>query len=167
MGSVDRRLGDLETRVWAEAIEEKGLSARQRHYRRAFVRAAPEEQEALRRLIEGGDEAAKWALWEAVLRRQSPTLADDIRAHRDLLHRELFRLEQEWREQGHVSGIGEQGRALSAVITARVNRATVISRGAKPIEDPEQAHSLVERITAPATSLKQVLELIGSMGDDE
>jgi hypothetical protein len=79
----------------------------------------------------------------------------------------LFRLEREWRELGDVPGIGERGRALSAVVTARVNRATVISRGAKPIEDPEQAHSLVERITAPATSLNEVLELIGILGDDE
>jgi hypothetical protein len=41
VGSVNRRLGNLESRVWAEAIEEEGLSAAQRHYRRAFVRATP------------------------------------------------------------------------------------------------------------------------------
>jgi hypothetical protein len=166
VGRLNRRLEDLESRVWAGAIEEEGLSAAQMHYRRAFVRAAPAEQDALRRLCEGGDEAEKWRLWEEVLRRQAPTLADDIRAHRDLLHRELYRLEKEWREQGHISGIGEQGRALSMAGTARVNRRTALSRGVEPIEDPEQAQNLVERITAPATSLDRVLELIGFLGAD-
>jgi hypothetical protein len=163
-----RRLENLESRAWAEAIEEEGLTSAQMHYRRAFVRAMPAEQDALRELCEGiGDEAEKWRLWEEVLRRQSPTLADDIRAHRDLLHRELYRLEREWEQEGHITGIGERGRALSAVGTARVNRRTALSRGVEPIEDEEEAHSLVEQITAPATSLAEVLELIEISGADE
>ena len=94
-------------------------------------------------------------LWEKVLRREASTLADDVRVERDLLHQELDRLEEDMRGRGVVMGWD-----LSVLGIARVNRRTVIHRGAEPIEDEEEAHSIVEEITA-ATSVEQVLELIG------
>jgi hypothetical protein len=60
----------------------------------------------------------------------------------------------------------EGGHPYSAVATAKVNRRTVIIRGAEPIEDPEEAHRIVELITAPATSLGEVIELIGWPGGE-
>jgi hypothetical protein len=157
VGRLKGRIARLEG---LEQAAEEGLTAAQRHYRRAFARATQDEQETLRRLLADGEDLPFWKLWERVLRREAPTLANDIRAHRDLLHRELYRLEKEWEQQGHIPGIGERGRALSAVITARVNRSTAISRGAEPLEDPEEAHSVALLIADPSTSLREVLELV-------
>jgi hypothetical protein len=158
MGRLRGRLARLERRGLADDTEEEqGLTMAQRHYRRAFQRATLEEQETLTRLLEGGEEDRPRALelWEKVLRREASTLADDVRVERDLLHQELDRLEEDMRGRGVVMGWD-----LSLLSIARVNRRTVIHRGAEPIEDEEEAHSIVEEITA-ATSVEQVLELIG------
>lgn len=159
MGRLRGRLDKLERQEQADVveIEEEGLTASQKHYRRAFQRATPEEQETLTRLLEGGEEDRPRALglWEEILRREAPTLANDVRAERDLLYQELDRLEEDMRGRGVVMGWD-----LSVLGIARVNRRTVIHRGAEPIEDEEEARDLVEEITA-ATSVEQVLELIG------
>jgi hypothetical protein len=160
MGRLRGRLARLERRRLADDIEEEqqGLTMAQRHYRRAFARATPAEQKKL--CAQTTDKREKWRLWEEVLRREAPTLADDIRVHRDLLYQELAALEQELLERGYDRRAGESRRPFSEVATAKVNRCTVISRGAEPIEDPERARDLAEQITA-CTSVDQVLELIG------
>jgi hypothetical protein len=168
MGRLKGRLDKLENREQAQAIEieEAGLTSRQTHSRRAFVRATPEEQKALKKLLADGEDLPLWRLWERVLRREASTLADDIRVHWDLLHRELAALEQELREQGYDRRAGELRRPFSEVVTAKVNRRTVIIRGAEPIEDPEEARNIIEQITAPDTSLNEVIQLIGWPGGE-
>ena len=168
MGRLSGRLDKLENLVQADAIEkeEAGLSSRQIHSRRAFDRATPEEQEALKKLLADGEDLPLWRLWECVLRREASTLADDIRVHRDLLHRELTALEQELREQGYNRRTMKGGHPYSAVATAKANRRTVIIRGAEPIEDPEEAHRIALQITAPDTSLNEVIQLIGWPGGE-
>lgn len=146
MGRLKGRIVRLEG---LEQAAEEGFTATQRHCRRAFARATREEQEALRRLLADGENLPLWKLWERVLRREAPTLANDVRAHRDLLYRRLRELEGEY-----------QGSAYSRVVTARVNRSTAISRGVEPLEDAQEVHSIVELITAPETSLGEVLELV-------
>jgi hypothetical protein len=159
MGSLKSRIVRLEEH--SINAEWEGLSAPQRHYRLAFERATRDEQKAIKRLAEEGKEQELAKLWEKVLRRQAPTLANDIRVHRDLLSRELDALEDELREQGYHRRAGEERHLCSKVVTAKVNRATVISRGLEPLEDAEEAHSLVLRTTAPGTPLSEVLEIVG------
>jgi hypothetical protein len=148
VGRLKGRIARLEG---LEQAAEEGLTAAQRHYRRAFARATQDEQETLRRLLADGEDLPFWKLWERVLRREAPTLANDVRAHRDLLYRRLLELEEEC-----------QGSVYSQVVTGRVNRSIAISRGVEPLEDLEEAHSIALLIANPSTSLREVLELAGT-----
>jgi hypothetical protein len=164
-----RRLASLEERgaergILGTSLQESGLDAPTWHWRRGCARATQGERDALTRLAEAGNEPEYLRLSEEVLRREAPSLADDIRCRRDGLYRELDRLEDEWRSQGRHRSTSYSDPAFWNVANAEASRRTAINRGAPLITDPEEALCLLEQITDPATTTKEVLYLVGWQG---
>ncbi len=151
--------GILET-----SLQESGLSAPEWHCRRAWARASQAERDEIGRLFEEGDEPEYLRLWEEVLRREAPTLADDVRCRLDALYGELTRLKEAWEEQGRNHSTWQSDRPYWALSTAQVNRRTAIHRGADLVTDPEEVERLIELITDPATTTDEVLRLMGWRG---
>ena len=141
-------------------LQESGLTAPEWHCRRALAMATQDERDELDRLLAEGDKPAFLELWEEVLRREAPTLADDVRCDRDLLCRELDRLRHEWREQGRAHSTSYSDPAFWMVEDAAVNRNHAVKRGARLITDPDEVVRIIERITVPATTPDEMIELI-------
>ena len=122
--------------------------------------ATQEERDEMEHLLAEGDEPAFLELWEEVLRREAPTLADDVRCDRDLLCRELDRLSHEWREQGRAHSTSYSDPAFWMVEGAAVNRNHAVKRGARLIVDLDEVARIIEQITDPATTRDEMIELI-------
>lgn len=175
MGYLRSRISRLEKQgvkrrsILETSLKESGLSAPEWHHRRAFARATQAEREELARLHKAAQETGGatpekdsefYELWEKVLRREAPTLADDVRCRRDGLCRELERLEEEWTAQGRNKSTSYSDPAYWSIRGASVNRRTAVARGAPLVEDPEEIKSIVARIIDAATT-DEVLVLVG------
>lgn len=189
MGRLRNRIARLEERsaertILETSLRESGLSAPEWHWRRALARATQDELGELARCRaaveearhEDGEEAseperphdsaelAHLKIVEIIMRREAPSLADDIRTRRDLLWRELDRLRDEWEEQGRHKSTSYSDPGYWHLATAEVNRRTAIRRGVPLVMDPEEVGRRIEHITDPATTTDEVLRLVGWRG---
>lgn len=169
MGSMRGRIAKLEERsaergILETSMHESGLSAPEWHCQRAWARASQGERDEIERFIEEGNETEYLRKWEEVLRLEAPTLADDVRCRRDGLYRELTRIQRDWEEQGRSHSTWQSDRPYWALSTAQANRRTAIHRGADLVTDPVEVERLIDQITDPATTTKEVLNLIGWRG---
>jgi hypothetical protein len=168
VGRLRSRITKLEGQIEEPSIldvsmQESGLPAYEWHWRRAWARASQAERDEIEKLFEEGDEAGFLERWEEVLRRQAPTLADDVLVRRDGLWRELERAEEEWREQGRHRSTSYSDPAFWNVATAETNRRTAVIRGAPLVTDPEEVERLFDLI-ANAPSIAEVLKHIDWQG---
>jgi hypothetical protein len=177
VGDLKRRLAAIENQhkgpsILDMTLQKSGLSAPEYHAKRAWAMASRAEREERDRLYhelveiqERGEEMpgetydAYLELQERVMRREAPTLADDVRVHRDLVHRILEQLVAEWEEQGRRHSTSESDPAFWNVSTAEVNRSHTIHRGAPLILDPEEALEIVAQIVE-AKNVQQVFRLV-------
>jgi hypothetical protein len=181
MTSMNDRIRKLEKqdslpripRILNMSLQESGLDATTYHWHRAWALARPGEAEEFDRCYLAYKEASEHEdpglyrleeeylrLTETVLRRESPVLADDMRVRRDLLHRELARLTDEWRKQGRQHSTWDSDREFWNVATARPNRRVAIHWGAKLVLDPDEALEVVAQIV-DAKNVQQIFALVG------
>jgi hypothetical protein len=172
------RIARLEERdagpnILAVSLQESGLTAPEYHWCRALALATAYEMAELERCHAAAEEARPYdsaeefaylEIAETIMSREAETLANDFRIRRDLLWRELTRLRREWEGQGRNRSTRQSDRPCWALSTAQANRRTAVNRGAPLITKPEEAERLIEQITDPATTTKEVLGLIGWQG---
>jgi hypothetical protein len=187
LGRLSKRLDKMEKHregpgILEVSLQESGLTAPEWHWHRALARATPDELAELERcrtavqearLGRDTDEAGslhdpKELAWlevqEAIMRREAPTLADDIRCRRDALYRVLRRLREEWREQGRDRSTSYSDPAYWNVDGAVANRRNALLRGGRLVEE-EEAGRIVEQIieldAEPHVAHAEVLTLVG------
>ena len=163
MSNLNGRLHKLERQYAreAEAAEERTLTAPEIAERRALERASYSEKLELWRYHEAEDEAAYLKLWEEVLHREAPTLAADVRVHRDLLWRELSALEEQWDEEGRRHSTSYSDPAYWNLRNAEVNRMHALQLGlTEVIEDEAEVMRIIETVINPDTTVTEIWHIV-------
>jgi hypothetical protein len=175
MGNLARRLVGLEREAAAEARErERGaLSPLERDLYDLPEVATVEESEELFALLDARRDEGRDGLFdpvedyrilelvETLLDRAGSYGAEEIRLRRDMLSRDLDRLEREWKAAGRKNSTWQSDKEFWMVTNAATNRRDAVRYyGARLITDPGEAARIVRRVRSPDTTSREMRELV-------
>lgn len=175
MGIIKKRLQALEESfAEAERRAVASTSPWERAFRDAMEKALPEELEELEHLsgargerqgqsFDAVEDARILELWETMLGRVSSGWANEFRPRRDVLCRDLDRLEEAWTSAGRKHSTWGSDPEYWKVVNAAINRRHAVEHfGAPLILAPVEAARIVALVRSPETiGTEVVMRLVG------
>jgi hypothetical protein len=152
---------ELYAKAWASATPEEAAEAERLVAEHDARRGGP-PPEGQRRRYDPAEDAALYALWEAMLERVEPFWAAEFRRFRDLPTIALERLEREWTAAGRKWSTSQSDPEYWRVAQAAWSRwHAVRHRGSTVVTDAEKAARIVAAVRQEGITQEEVIALVG------